>query len=78
MAYLCKCTNIFLTDMQARHNDRRLYFDELALTAGRHFMPYTDKWSGAGPGVRVLEIGCNFFSTSCWYVLRLPTDCGQR
>ena len=20
----------------------------------------------------------NFFSTSCWYVLRLPTGCGQR
>lgn len=44
--------------MQARHNDRRLYFDELARTAERYFMPYTDRWSGAGPGAAVLEIGC--------------------
>ena len=44
--------------MQKRHTDRRAYFSELAQTAQRHIMPYTDKWKLAAPGMDVLELGC--------------------
>lgn len=44
--------------MQERHTDRRRYFDELALTSERYFMPYIMGWHGVERGMRVLEIGC--------------------
>lgn len=44
--------------MQTRHKDRRKYFNELARTAERHFMPYTDRWNSKGRAARVLEVGC--------------------
>lgn len=44
--------------MQKRHNDRRAYFYELALTTQRHIMPYIDRWKPAAPGMDVLELGC--------------------
>lgn len=44
--------------MQERHHDRRRYFEELAETSARHFIPYIERWHGVKPGMRVLEVGC--------------------
>ncbi len=44
--------------MQERHNNRRLYFDELAETCRSYFMPYISRWHEVRPGTSVLEIGC--------------------
>ena len=47
-----------LVKMQKRHNNRRLYFDELAETCRNYFIPYISRWYPVGPGTRVMEIGC--------------------
>lgn len=44
--------------MQQRHIDRRQYFNELAITSERHFIPYIRQQHPIGPGTSVLEIGC--------------------
>lgn len=44
--------------MQERHKNRKIYFDELARTSEKYFLPYVRAWHGIGPGVKVLEIGC--------------------
>lgn len=44
--------------MQERHNNRNLYFNELAATSRKHFIPYIRRWHGVEAGMSVLEIGC--------------------
>ena len=44
--------------MQQRHKDRTLYFDELAQTSRKYFIPYISKFKRPGQDCRVLEIGC--------------------
>ena len=44
--------------MQERHNNRRLYFDELAETCRSYFMPYISRWHEVRAETSVLEIGC--------------------
>lgn len=44
--------------MQDRQRNRRQYFDELATTSERWFVPYIERFKPLAPGMRVLEIGC--------------------
>lgn len=44
--------------MQKRHTDREVYFNELAKTCRRHFLPYITRFKTIGKGSRVLEISC--------------------
>ena len=44
--------------MQERHTDRRLYFEDLARTSQKYFIPYIERLHPVRPGTRVLEIGC--------------------
>lgn len=44
--------------MQERHQDRRLYFQELARTSEHYFLPYIMHVKAVHTGVKVLEIGC--------------------
>jgi SAM-dependent methyltransferase len=44
--------------MQKRQTDRRQYFDELAQTSERYFLPYVESRMPIGTGTTVLEIGC--------------------
>ena len=44
--------------MQARHNDRKLYFEELALTSSEFYLSYLNKFKKIGKNLKVLEIGC--------------------
>lgn len=44
--------------MQERHNNRKLYFDELAETCRNYFMPYIKGWHEVKMNMKVLEIGC--------------------
>lgn len=44
--------------MQRRHNDRRTYFNELAITSEKYFLPYLKQFIEITPNMRVLEIGC--------------------
>ena len=44
--------------MQARHQDRQLYFRELARTSERYFLPYIMQVKAIHAGIKVLEIGC--------------------
>lgn len=44
--------------MQERHSNRAQYFDELAVSCEKYFIPYLDKFISIKPSVRVLEIGC--------------------
>ena len=44
--------------MQERHKDRKLYFQELARTSKKYFIPYIQQFIEIKPNMRVLEIGC--------------------
>ncbi len=44
--------------MQERHNNRKLYFHELAETCTNYFIPYISRWHEVKAGMRVMEIGC--------------------
>lgn len=44
--------------MQARHIDRRRYFDEQALTTQRYVIPFVDAFLPVSSQIRVLEVGC--------------------
>ena len=44
--------------MQQRHTNRTLYFDELAQTSRKYFIPYISQFKRPGQDCRVLEIGC--------------------
>lgn len=44
--------------MQERQRNRRQYFDELATTSEKYFIPYIEKFKLLTRGMRVLEIGC--------------------
>ena len=44
--------------MQERHSNRAQYFDELAISCEKYFLPYLNKFIPIRKGVRVLEIGC--------------------
>jgi len=53
--YLCKHKN---TKMQERQIDRVRYFNELATTCEKYFMPYISLFKPVEQGMNVLEIGC--------------------
>ena len=44
--------------MQERHNNRQQYFNELAETSRRYFIPYLQETITIKPKTTVLEIGC--------------------
>ena len=44
--------------MQTRHTDRRRYFNELARTSEKYYIPYIEQVQKLKPGMRILEIGC--------------------
>lgn len=44
--------------MQERHQNRELYFRELAMTCEEFFIPYIEQYKRIGKDCRVLEIGC--------------------
>lgn len=44
--------------MQARQRDRRQYFNELATTSRKFYLPYLSSFMRLGEGTNVLEIGC--------------------
>ncbi len=44
--------------MQERHTNRQQYFNELAHTCERFFIPYIRQYKAIGPSTRILEIGC--------------------
>lgn len=44
--------------MQTRHQNRFLYFNELATTSKNYFIPYIQQKFPIKPGINVLEIGC--------------------
>ena len=44
--------------MQSRQLNRRQYFNELATTSDKYFIPYIQRYMHFGKGTNVLEIGC--------------------
>lgn len=44
--------------MQERHSNANLYFNELAATSRKYFIPYIQDWAALKAGMNVLEIGC--------------------
>lgn len=44
--------------MQKRHQNRGAYFNELATTSKKYFIPYIDRFKRIEAGMNVLEIGC--------------------
>ena len=44
--------------MQERQKNRALYFQELAETGRKHFLPYISNFKEILPGMNILEIGC--------------------
>lgn len=44
--------------MQTRHTDRRSYFNELAVTSEKYYIPYIAQKGSLKARARVLEIGC--------------------
>ncbi|KAA6341053.1 tRNA 5-carboxymethoxyuridine methyltransferase [termite gut metagenome] len=44
--------------MQKRHLNRQQYFDELALSSRKYFLPYIENFIQIDNSTRVLEIGC--------------------
>lgn len=44
--------------MQARHINRAQYFEELAATSYKYYLPIIQKYHSVWPKSRVLEIGC--------------------
>ena len=44
--------------MQARHLDRKRYFEESAITSARFYFPYIERFHPITKDSRILEIGC--------------------
>lgn len=44
--------------MQRRQTDRKLYFNELAATSKKYFLPYISTFIKPEKGMEILEIGC--------------------
>ncbi len=44
--------------MQERHQDRKRYYNEQALTTEKYVIPYLSEYMEITPATRVLEIGC--------------------
>lgn len=44
--------------MQERHRNRKRYFEELAATSERYFIPYIRQWHAINAYTEILEIGC--------------------
>lgn len=44
--------------MQQRQIDRTQYFNELAQTSEKYFLPYISAYKEPTPGMKILEIGC--------------------
>lgn len=44
--------------MQERHNNRELYFRELAKTSRKYYLPYISHFISVSNSIRVLEVGC--------------------
>ena len=44
--------------MQHRQNERKQYFNELASTRSKYFLPYVERFLSIEEGMKVLEIGC--------------------
>lgn len=44
--------------MQNRHTNRRQYFEELARTCEKYFLPYINKYKQIDCNTKVLEVGC--------------------
>lgn len=44
--------------MHSRQLNRRQYFNELATTSEKYFIPYIKRYMQVGKGTNVLEIGC--------------------
>lgn len=44
--------------MQERHSNRQIYFEELAHTSKKYFLPYIQKFLSIGEDTKILEIGC--------------------
>lgn len=44
--------------MQERHTNRARYFEELAVSSEKYFIPYLNQFVKLNPSSRILEIGC--------------------
>lgn len=44
--------------MQERQKNRRLYFQELATTSKKYYIPYIEKYKAIESNMNILEIGC--------------------
>jgi SAM-dependent methyltransferase len=44
--------------MQTRHKDHKQYFDELAVTSQKYFLPYIERFFKIDSQLRIIEIGC--------------------
>ncbi|MEG1586514.1 MAG: class I SAM-dependent methyltransferase [Bacteroidales bacterium] len=44
--------------MQERHSNREQYFEELAISCQKYFIPYLNQFVKINPAMRILEIGC--------------------
>ena len=44
--------------MQSRQLNRRQYYDELAVTGSKYFMPYIERFVDIKKGLNIIEIGC--------------------
>lgn len=44
--------------MQERHHNRKIYFEELAATSRKYFIPYISRRFPIKFGMSILEIGC--------------------
>ena len=44
--------------MQSRQFNRRQYFDELAVTGQKYYLPYIEKFIRIEEGLKIIEIGC--------------------
>ena len=44
--------------MQERQNNRRLYFQELAITSRKYYLPYIQAYKAIKAGMNILEVGC--------------------
>ena len=44
--------------MQARHTDRKCYFEESAQSSARYYLPYILQYHSVSNTDRILEVGC--------------------
>lgn len=43
---------------ESRYSNREKYFEELASTSRKHYLPYVQEFLPVGEGISVLEVGC--------------------